>query len=315
MNKTTLRTLLTGAAAVVLLGAASAQAQDTGDSAYAVQFPAAQPPATPAPAADQAPDAAAQAAPEQTASAEPQGEIPQRPTSGPGAIILNVLDKVCVPLVAGKVDFETAVANAGFQKPRKRKDVDWTLSLGEEPYQLLMQPLGDNNKNVCEIRVRYAVGQDDPIVKALNVWRFEHEPQLHLIRNDIVDAQHTTLTWDNWDNQGFDRQLFGLVLARRSEPLNPKDKGKYDEARIQYQVRPAKPEMIAAAEEYKRAQAEAEQKAKEQREAYERAQAEAQAQAAAQAQAQVEAYERAQAEAQAAAAAAAAENGGRRPAS
>src|SRR6202035_5138476 len=65
--------------------------------------PAAQTAAPPAPPATAAPTAVAPASPDATApAAAPAAEPPPSlPTGGNGAVILSVIEKVCVPLVRG----------------------------------------------------------------------------------------------------------------------------------------------------------------------------------------------------------------------
>ena len=118
------------------------------------------------------------------------------------------------------------------------------MPLAQKPYQVTIIPPGAANEGLCDMRVRYAAGTDDVIVESLNVWRFLHEPQLHLKRNDIAsytDAQRTTTTWDNWENQAIDGKMIGLILVQ----LNKDDGGPvdttYDEAIVQYAVRPPLP--------------------------------------------------------------------------
>jgi hypothetical protein len=131
---------------------------------------------------------------------------------------------------------------AGMTKDRKTQD--FVMPLTQKPYQVALTPLGDSNKNVCELKVRYAPGWDQPIIDAMNVWRFLHEPQLHLQRNDIAnhkDAQRTTTTWDNWENQSVDGRMIGLILVQLNKADGSAMDKNFDEALVQYSIRDALP--------------------------------------------------------------------------
>lgn len=181
-------------------------------------------------------------------------ENPQLPTTGDGAAIVGVLQDVCTPLVEGNGELEPLAEAAGFRQDRRSQQ--WTLPLSQRPFQIEVRKASGRQGTVCEMRVRYAPGWQGPIIEALNVFRFLHEPQLVLQRNEqaeYADLNRTTNTWDNWDNQGFDGAMYGLVIVQEKGPGGAAISPNYDQALIQYQKRPALPEMIAAAEAYEEA--------------------------------------------------------------
>ena len=94
------------------------------------------------------------------------------------------------------------------------------------------------------MRIRYAPGWDEPIVDAMNKWRFLHDPQLRLKRNDVgayTNVQRTTTTWDNWENQSYDGKMIGLILVQLNNPDGTAINKSFDEAIIQYSQRAALP--------------------------------------------------------------------------
>jgi len=127
--------------------------------------PATQPPAAAAPSAQPAPEAA-----------------PTLPTTGDGAVLLSVIEKVCVPLVRGG-NFDDLNKAMGMKK--NKRDNTYSLPLGgDKAYAITVYAPG-SNKDVCRGDIHYAVNQTDPIVKALNVWSFLHQPEFILQANYV----------------------------------------------------------------------------------------------------------------------------------
>ena len=230
---------LLSAAAVAVTAPAFAQ----------TEAPAAPTPAAPAATAQVETNAAPgtqQAATAAAAAAAASRELPKvLPTTGDGAVITSLLTTVCQPMVKGG-DL------AAIMKARKikedRKTGLYNVPLEGKVYQVSIVPSFANNKNVCELRVRYAIGADQPIVDALSIWAFLHRPQMVLRRNDVAvygDAERVTTTWDNWANQMIDGQMYGLVLSQLNKvDGTPSQDPKFDEALIQYTVREATRPMV-----------------------------------------------------------------------
>jgi hypothetical protein len=163
--------------------------------------PGATPPTTAAPTTA-APGATA--APEATATpAAPAAEAPPAlPTTGDGATIISVLEKICVPLVRGGNLDDIAKANAqalGLKK--NRRDNTWTMPLGSgKDYTVTFAPPGVN-KDVCRGEVHYAINQDKPIVEAVNIWSFLHQPELILQANYVaVDPDGIKRVRKSWEH-------------------------------------------------------------------------------------------------------------------
>lgn len=192
-------------ASLIALGAVTtAVAQEQ----TAAPAPAAAPAQAPAAApADQAAPAAApadQAAPPVTAPAA--GAAPTEaytaPVRGPRTTdplsvrLMDVLDKVCKPSVAGG-DFAQLVKDYGFKKKKEQ----WVLAL-EKPYNITLDNPG-SNKNVCTITIDYSQTpeQAQELANALHDYAtWENSPQLRLIRNDQTvgsDYRRFTVSWDD----------------------------------------------------------------------------------------------------------------------
>ncbi|CAN7641169.1 hypothetical protein LJR225_004988 [Phenylobacterium sp. LjRoot225] len=202
-------------------------------AAYAQEPPAA--PAAPAapPAAEAAPAPAVPAPPAAPAPAEPP---PTLPTSGDGAQVLQAIEKVCLPAVRGQ-GLDAAAKAAGL-KPNRR-DATWTMPLASgRDYAIVFQPQYSQTK-VCQAEVRYAVGRDQPITDALNIWSFLHQPRLMLQANYVnVDAdgvKRIRKSWENVDKTAGVTTAVNFSIWRKPDdtPLN----AKYDTGMLFYQER------------------------------------------------------------------------------
>lgn len=215
-------------------------------TAAQAQDPAAQP-ATPAPApatdaAQPAPAAPAPATPAPTAEtpapapAEAAPPPPTLPTSGYGFDAIQVLEKICAPVVRGQAMDAIAKAN-GFKL--NRRDQTWAKPYGVENkvYQIIVFPTG-SNKSVCNVELRYPTGQDVEIAKALNVWAFVHQPPLDPTANytqpqDPDGLKRVRRSWEYLT----DKQSIGLNFSTVRKPDDSQVNGKYDMGTLQYQER------------------------------------------------------------------------------
>jgi hypothetical protein len=195
------------------------------------------PAAAPAPTAAEGAPASSPQAPVGSTQSAPQPEAaanPTLPTTGDGAVVLNVLQTVCVPSVkaAGGLD-----ARAKALGMKKNRDGVWSMGLGgDKAYTLAIQPQG-SNKNVCQVEIHYAVGAEKPIITALNIYAFLHQPEMPMQRNDFIVGQdnvkRVTLSWEYYT----DKESTGLVLVQQKKadgtPLN----AKFDTASLLYSER------------------------------------------------------------------------------
>ena len=194
-------------------------------------------PAPPAPAAE-APAAAAPS-PVVEAPAPVAEAPPQLPTTGDGATAISVLEKVCVPAVRGQKLDDVAKAY-GFKM--NKRDQTWTRPLSldkaaDKNFQVIVYPIGAN-KGVCNAELRYAIGTDADIAKALNVWAFVHEPPLDPTANytqpqDPDGLKRVRRSWENLTSNSSIGLNFSTVRKADDTPLN----AKFDTATMQYQER------------------------------------------------------------------------------
>ena len=229
-------TLIALSAAAALSAVLPAAAQQEPVAAQPAPAAQANPAATTPPAAPAAPAAEA-AAPVEQAEAPPPP--PVLPTTGDGAVVTTLLSRICEPLVKGG-DLDALAKQAGLVKDRKLKK--YVVGLSQRPYQIVLEPQGANNTNVCELRVQYAPGWDQPILESLNIWSFLHAPQLFTQRNDIgrtAAAERTTTTWDNRENELHDGKRVGVLFSKvkRLDPKSANANANVSEAIIRYSIR------------------------------------------------------------------------------
>lgn len=228
--------------AVASTAVAQEQPAAPAPAAAPAQAPAAAPvdqaaPAPAAPADQAAPAPADQAAP--PVGAAPAGQAPAEtytaPVRGPKTTdpvtlkLLDVLDKVCKPQVAGG-DFAQLVKDYGFKKKKEQ----WILDLGK-PYNITLDNPG-SNKNICTVTIDYAQTpeQAQELANGLHDWAtWENSPQLRLIRNDQTvgsDFRRFTVSWDDAWAGGH----AGLVYVRLKK-LDESSVGKnFERAQILY---------------------------------------------------------------------------------
>ena len=197
--------------------------------------PATATPAPPAPPAPATPAPDAPAAPVAEAPPPP----PSLPTTGDGAQLISVVEKICVPLVRGASLDEIAKANAAaFGLKKNRRDSTWQmpLSAGSKDYNVTFAPVGVN-KDVCRAEVHYAVGEDKPIVSGINIWAFLHQPELILQANYVaVDpdgVKRVRKSWEHLDAGSSTAVNFSTWTKPDDSSLN----AKYSIGEIYYQER------------------------------------------------------------------------------
>ncbi len=206
------------------------------------------PPAAPAPSAPNpdAPAASAPSAPTPDAAAVPAAPPaapaaeapPALPTTGDGATILSVIEKICVPLVRGGNLDDIAKANAAtFGLKKNRRDSTWQMPLGAgKDYSITFVTPGVN-KDVCRGEVHYAVNEAKPIVTAINIWSFLHQPELILQANYVaVDPdgiKRVRKSWEHFDATNSTAVNFSTWTKPDDTSLN----AKYSTGEIYYQER------------------------------------------------------------------------------
>ncbi|MDB5476347.1 MAG: hypothetical protein JWP49_1858, partial [Phenylobacterium sp.] len=181
--------------------------------------------------------AAAQGVPAPSAEPPPPAvpEAPTIPTTGDGAAIVNVLEKICVPMVRGTPLDQLAPQLPGMKK--NRRDGTWTMPLGgDKAYTLTVLPQGVN-KDVCLAEVHFAVGQDAAIAKAINVWSFLHKPELIATANYVQtggdNVKRVQRSWEHLESASSTAVNFTTWRKPDDSPLNRN----YDTGQLYYQER------------------------------------------------------------------------------
>ncbi|MFN3512286.1 MAG: hypothetical protein ACK41C_04525 [Phenylobacterium sp.] len=186
--------------------------------------------------AQEAPEtpAPAEAAPEAAAPEAPPAE--QRtytlPTTGAEGQIIDVINRVCKPLVKGG-DLDQLARGLGYKK--NRREGTYTATLVEKPYTLTIWPQG-SNKDVCRLTINYPIDGEKPIIVGLNIFSYLHQPELVQQRNDYVpatDYKRITNSWEFYD----DRESIGLVFLQLKKPDGSPVNAKWDTGEILYSER------------------------------------------------------------------------------
>jgi hypothetical protein len=191
-------------------------------------------PTQPTPAPGEAVTAPAAPAAVVAAPSEPAPPPPVRPTTGDGAAILSVLETVCEPAVRGQSLDDIAKAKG---MKRNRRDGSWAMPLGGDKQYMVTVFAQGSNKDVCMAEVRYALGQEAPIVDALNIWSFLHQPQLILQANYVnVDPdgiKRVRKSWEHFTTNSSIGVNFSTMRKPDDTPLNRN----YDTGMLFYQER------------------------------------------------------------------------------
>lgn len=187
-------------AIVSLIALAGFATAATAQEAAPAAAPEAAPAAQPAPAAEAAP-----AAPEKTYTL---------PTTGAEGQIIDVINRVCKPLVKGG-DFKALAGGMQGYKLNKR-DGTYVGTLVAKPYTLTIWPQG-SNKDVCRLTLNYEVNGEKPIIVGLNIFSFLHKPELVQQRNDFVPATDFKRITNSWEYYN-DKESIGLVFLQLKKP-------------------------------------------------------------------------------------------------
>jgi hypothetical protein len=187
-------------------------------------------PAVPAVPAVPAPPPAAEAPP------APPPPPPPLPTSGYGYEAIQVIEKICRPAVRGQ-ELEMLAKAHGFRL--NRRDQTWSKPFGSEGrhYQVILYPSG-SNKSVCMADLRFPMGQEEEIAKALNVWAFVQDPPLDPTANytqpqDPDGLKRVRRSWEYLTAT----QSMGLNFSTVRKPDDTQVNRNYDLATLQYQER------------------------------------------------------------------------------
>ncbi|MBP6546864.1 MAG: hypothetical protein KA220_09120 [Phenylobacterium sp.] len=216
---------------MLVAGLASSAAAQTADP---VAPPAPAPDAA-APMAPAAPPVATDpaAAPAAAAPAPEPEKVYAIPTTGEVGQIIDVINRICVPLVRGGDISKLATKDLGFKY--NRRDGTYTQTLVTKPYTLTVFAPG-SNKDVCRISVNYTLGAEKPIIVGLNIFSLLHQPELLQQRNDFVPATDYKRITNSWE-YFTDHESIGLVFLQLKKPDGSSVSAKWDTAEVLYSER------------------------------------------------------------------------------
>ena len=196
---------------IALAGLTSAANAQTTEAAPPAA-PAAPASAEPAPAA--APPAADPAAAAPAAAPTEEQKTYVLPTTGAEGQIIDVLNRVCKPLVKGGDFDQLAGAMAGYKK--NTREGTYTATLVTKPYTITLWPQG-SNKEVCRMTISYEINGEKPIIVGLNIFSYLHQPELAPQRNDFVPATDFKRITNSWEHFT-DKESTGLVFLQLKKP-------------------------------------------------------------------------------------------------
>src|SRR3989338_5314974 len=158
---------------------------------------------------------------------------PPVPTDVPSLTVMNVIERVCTPMVHGTLIAQLAPA-LGF---KKKKDV-WVL-VYQKGYRLSIQP-STTNPNICTIDVNHPVESTAPaatLATDLHYWAVRQGGGWYLARFDkyVTDMERTTRSWEKeGDVEG---EALVLMTERKIDgrPVN----AKFDHTQVLFSTRPA----------------------------------------------------------------------------
>jgi hypothetical protein len=208
-------------------------------AAFAQEAPA---PAAPAAAAPMTAPATDPAVAPMAAPAAPAAEVPPPPPPPPqdltplptdplGVAIVDTIEKVCVPAVAGGDLAKIAKAN-GFAMKKKL----WTKALAEKPYQIVVQPMSTANPTTCKLTIDLPIDASQGLVTGLHGWASHHDPILQLrspYSMDYPGVKRTTVSWETTVAGPFTGMSFASMKKTNGQPLLKNA----DQAELLYQTR------------------------------------------------------------------------------
>lgn len=213
---------------LIAAGLATSAAAQT----MAPMAPPAAPPAMPV--APMAPAMAPAVAPVAAPAPAPEPEkVYAVPTTGEIGQIIDVINRICVPLVRGGDISKLATKDLGFKV--NKRDGTYTQTLVAKPYTLTVYAPG-SNKDVCRIALNYTLGEEKPIIVGLNIFSLLHQPELLQQRNDFVPATDYKRITNSWE-YFTDHESIGLVFLQLKKPDGSSVTGKWDMGEVLYSER------------------------------------------------------------------------------
>ena len=188
------------------------------------------------PAPEAAAPAAAPAAAEPAPAAAPAPAADEKtyvlPTTGAEGQIIDVINRVCKPLVKGG-NLDQLAGGLGYKK--NKREGTYVGALVDKPYTLTIWPQG-SNKDVCRLTLKYGIDQEKPIIVGLNIFSYMHKPELLQQRNDFVPATDFKRITNSWE-YFTDHESIGLVFLQLKKPDGSPVGKAWDEGEVLYSER------------------------------------------------------------------------------
>jgi hypothetical protein len=161
----------------------------------------------------------------------PPQELAPLPTDPLGIAIIDTIEKVCVPSVAGGDLAKIAKAN-GFVMKKKL----WTKAMAVKPYQIVVQPKSSANPTTCTLTIDLPIDGAQGLVTGLHGWASRHDPILQLrspYSMDYPGVKRTTVSWETTVAGPFTGMSFASMKKTNGQPLLKAA----DQAELLYQTR------------------------------------------------------------------------------
>ncbi|HEX6865885.1 MAG TPA: hypothetical protein VF122_01495 [Caulobacteraceae bacterium] len=140
-------------------------------------------------------------------------KLPPTPNDPMTLRVLQILDKVCTPLVQGNGKLEGLAKPLGF---KERRGV-WELKVDRNEV-ITLRPSGAN-EDVCFIELEHAIDGDKPITVGLHNWAVGQGFKLY--RNDefTTDMQRHTRSWELNRDEKYEALVFVTTREANGSPV------------------------------------------------------------------------------------------------
>ena len=131
-----------------------------------------------------------------------------------GAYLIQVIDKICLPLIHGDKIKDVAAANG----LRHYRD-DWLLQ-GPGVERVIIQIPSIANPTVCQMTLNYELDQTPGIVALLGNWSTSQNPPMQVLAAAAqVGPGVTGWTWERDDASGHQGLVFDHQTSPDGKPL------------------------------------------------------------------------------------------------
>jgi len=122
------------------------------------------------------------------------------------------------------------------KKAKKQGIQVYVKQLGaEKTYSITLEPQG-SNREICTLTLNYALDGEKPIISALNIWSYLHDPYMAAQRNDYAPATDYKRITNSWE-YFTDHESQGLVFLQLKKPDGTSVNAKFDLATVLYSER------------------------------------------------------------------------------